>query len=207
MIISLIGMSGTGKTHWARALEKKGFETFHCDELIEEKLEKHLKKLNFNGLRDVAKWMGQPFHKEYPETSKKYLEFETEVVKEVITKIVALPEDRNIVIDTTGSLIYIPEKIQQDLKRVSKVVFLDSPQAVKDTMYKLYIRDPKPVIWGDAFQPKNGESNYVALSRCYPKLLEYRTKKYTDLADITLDYFNLRSKKFNVDDFLQLVHL
>jgi len=44
MTISLVGMSGTGKTYWSKQLESKGFKRFCCDDLIGEKLGTVLKK-------------------------------------------------------------------------------------------------------------------------------------------------------------------
>ena len=40
MKISIVGMSGSGKTYWSKKLESEGFKRFCCDDLIEEKLEK-----------------------------------------------------------------------------------------------------------------------------------------------------------------------
>jgi len=33
-------------------------------------------------------------------------------------------------------------------------------------MFDLYLKDPKPVIWGNAFSKKNGETNKKAMRRC-----------------------------------------
>ena len=74
MHITLIGMSNIGKTHWSNLLvTERGFTKIDCDFRIEQKLGPELTKLGYHGIRDVAKWMGQPFDPQYPETSRKFL--------------------------------------------------------------------------------------------------------------------------------------
>lgn len=205
MKISLIGMSGTGKSYWAKKLETKNFKRFCIDDLIEEKLGEELKNLGFNGISDVAKWMGQPFDKQYPTTSKRYLDLEQEVLDNVLQSIEKVNDQENIVIDTTGSVIYLHPSFLKKLSRLTTVVFLETPESVKQQMYQLFLKEPKPLIWGNIFHIKKNETENNALKRCYPELLAYRTKQYEQLADVTLDYFELRDPKFTIDDFLQKI--
>ncbi|MBD3202988.1 hypothetical protein GF327_01730, partial [Candidatus Woesearchaeota archaeon] len=66
MIISMIGMSNSGKTYWSKKLEKKyNFQRYTCDDIIRKKLKKILKKQGFSGIKDVSEWMGQPYEKRY----------------------------------------------------------------------------------------------------------------------------------------------
>lgn len=206
MKISFIGMSGAGKSYWSKKLEKIGFVRFCCDDLIEKKLKDELKPLGYSGINCVAKWMGQPYESQYPKTSKKYLTLETRAIQKVVDKIEHdLSSDKNIVIDTTGSVIYIDGKIMQNLCRLTKVVCLDIPENIKRDMYELYIKDPKPVIWGEIFKKRKGETDRQALVRCYPRLLKYRTKKYKQYADVILDYNSLRRPKITASDFLEMI--
>lgn len=204
LLISLIGMSGSGKSHWSSRLQGRGFERFCCDDMIEERLGNELKVLGYAGIRDVARWMGQPYDSQYDQTSKRYLDFEGEVVGEVLER-VGRSKARRVVIDTTGSVIYLAEDILQELSARTRVVYLETPDSVKEQMYQLYLADPKPVIWGDSFSREGGETNRQALARCYPLLLAYRTARYARLAHITLDYDTLHSPNFTVDDFMDRV--
>lgn len=206
MRISLVGMSGSGKTLWAKKLEKKGFKRFACEDILEEKLEHELKKLGYKGVQDVAKWMGQPYDKQYAKTSSQYLMAERETMEEVLSYIEkkTKPSD-NILIDTTGSVIYNGGDILERLKKSTTVVFLDTPSRVQKAMYLLYLSDPKPVIWGDAFRRLKGETKEAALARCYPQLLEFRLKKYKSIADVTLDYYSIRSPQFSEKDFISAI--
>src|SRR5258708_4675141 len=88
MKISLIGMSGSGKTYWSKKLEKKGFKRYCCDDLIEKRLHDELKRLGYaGGITEIAQWMGQPFQENYTQASKKYITFEDEVMREIINDI------------------------------------------------------------------------------------------------------------------------
>ena len=204
MKISLIGMSGSGKSYWSKKLQTKGFKRFCCDDLIEEKLRSELKASGYHGIQDVAKWMGQPFDKQYKGTSKRYLQYENEVMNEVIRLTQHSHSHENIVIDTTGSVIYAGNNILEKLIRFTKVIYLDTPDSVKNTMYQLYLQDPKPVIWGKFF--KKGDNEYVdALGTCYPKLLAYRSQKYEKLSSVKLDYHMIHSPKFTVEMFMEVI--
>lgn len=203
MKISLIGMSGTGKSYWSKKLEKEGFIRFGCDDLIENKLEEQLKVLGFNGINDVAKWMGQPFDNQYPATSKKYLSFEKEVMETILKTIESI--EYNVVIDTTGSVIYTGEDIINKLKKQTKIIYLDTPFEVQQKMFALYIQDPKPVIWGDIFEKHDNQTNKQSLQSCYPKLLESRSKQYALLADNILHYHRLRESGYTIDNFIDAI--
>ncbi len=195
MKISLIGMAGSGKTHWAKRIEDKGYKRYSFDELIKKEL---------GSPKNLALWMGQPYEKKYSKTSAQYLEVEKKVIKFIISELKKNHQE-NIVVETTGSLIYLDSKLLKELSKLTKIVYLETPESVIIEMFNLYLYDPKPVIWGDAFSKKSGESNKRALQRSYYDLLKFRLKKYRKLANITLDYHLLRSELFNVDDFLEVI--
>ena len=205
MIISLIGMSGTGKTHWAKKLINHGFLHLSCDDLIEKKLEPELSKYGYKGLEDVGRWMGQPYEPSYKDASKKYLEKEGEVVEEILDHIQTVPNGTDIVIDTTGSVVYLQEKILNKLKLWTTVIYLEVPKQVEKEIYNMYLLHPKPVIWGDSFKKRDHETNAQALARCYPDLLKFRKKRYEKLADMTIYYHSLRKGTFGSHDFLRLI--
>ncbi len=205
MKISLIGMSNCGKTYWSKKLEAVGFKRFGCDDLIEKRLEIELKNAGYCGINDVAKWMGQPYDKQYPQTSKKYLKFEAETLKEIIRNLKDKFDNQDIVIDTTGSVIYHDDEVLKQLTKLSRIIYLDTPDAVIEEMCTLYLKNPKPVYWGKSFQPFKEESLKKSLIRCYPEFLKFRRREYNKLAQIILDYRLLRKPGFNIDDFLKMI--
>lgn len=199
-------MSGSGKSYWAKQLESKGFRRFSIDEILEEKLSDGLKHLGYSGINDLAKWMRQPYEDRYAATSRTYLDYEKKAMLETLHFIeMQNNEHENIVIDTTGSVIYLDEEILEKLSNLTKVVYLDTPASVKQEMYELYKKEPKPVIWGESFYQKNGESPVTALARCYPELLAFRTKQYEKLADITMDYHTLHDTGYSFDKFIEKI--
>ncbi len=207
MKITLIGMSNAGKSYWSEKLEKEqGYDRLCCDDLIEKKLESILKKQGYSGIEEVSEWMGQPYDKQYKQNSKQYLNCEISVMKEVI-KLLENNQKNNkkIVIDTTGSVIYVDRKILSKLAQISKIVHIEIPLFLKKEMIKKYIENPKPVIWGDSYKKNNGETNKEALIRCYPELLDYRSKKYGKYANVTLDYFDVMNKRFNFEKFIRRI--
>lgn len=205
MKITFIGMSGAGKTFWSKKLELKGFKRFCCDDLIEEKLNKELKLLGYCGIADVSKWMGQPYESRHNKNSERYLHFEKEVMEYILTYLEKSKVDENIVIDTTGSVIYTGNEIPRKLKALSHIVYLHTPSLIQKQMCKEYIINPKPVIWGNAFSKKRDENDLAALQRCYPNFLEFRVKKYKETAEIILDYYLLRHKIFTEEVMLKII--
>lgn len=204
MILSLIGMSGVGKTTLAKKLEKEGFIRFSCDTLVEERLKLMYPRRKFGGTRGMAKWMGHPYHKQYDQSSKEYIELEKDVMQLLLNQTKNM-EKANVVFDTTGSVIYTGSKILQQLCRKTNVIYLSSPPSVLKEMYKTFLADPKPIYWGNAFKKRADETNQEAIARCYTDLLAYRAKQYEKIAHKTIDYHVLRHKTFSVDYFLDYI--
>lgn len=204
MILSLIGMSGSGKTHWAKQLEAAGFKRYSWDEMIEERLGDELRQLGYKGINDLAKWMGQPYEQQYAKNSATYLRLEYDVMAEIVAQAKKHPDEHSI-IDTTGSVIYMPDALLKEMKSLSKLVYLYTPMHVQEEMFQLYLADPKPVIWGNSFTKRADESHRDALARCYPQLLAHRTEQYKKLANITMSYFLIHTDEFNYESFLEKV--
>ena len=188
MHISLIGMSNIGKSHWARRLAaESGYERVDCDTLVEKMLGDELAKLGYKGIHDVAKWMGQPFDPQYPDTSRKYLACERAVMLNIIERLRSDPY-KPLVIDTTGSVIYSGEDVTEQLKALTRVVYFCASERHVAKLFERYIANPKPVIWGDSFQPLPGEVPAETLKRCYPNLLAYRAERYGAMAHIGVSF-------------------
>lgn len=188
--ISIIGMSNVGKTRRAKSLvadPSLNFSWICCDDLVEAKLKPFLEEKGFMGVDGVAAWMGQPYEARYPETQRLFLQFEESVMAEIDFSI-----GRNIVVDTTGSVIYLPQHVLQRLKENTFVIYLEATEDVKKLLFERYMSNPKPVVWGSSFNQEKGESGLDALKRCYPQLLEYRAARYKQLADITIPHNVLR---------------
>ena len=160
MRISLIGMSGSGKSTWAGRLVENGFRVFHCDDLIAEKLSNELKKPDGTHM-EVGEWMGFPHEPTYLEREETYLYLEKKVLAEILGEIEtgnASANDR-IVIDTTGSVIYTGETILTTLRRMTRVVHLATPPEIQELMLNAYLSNKRPVLWRSYFNVKTDESH------------------------------------------------
>lgn len=204
MRISLIGTSGSGKSYWSGKFEKElGYQRFSCDELIEEKLRKLLAPYG-TGIHALAAWMGEPFEERYKETSAKYLQFEEEVLNEVVEELKNSKDDK-IIVDTTGSFIYTNKSVREKLKTLCTMVYLEVPTEARDEVFALYFSDPKPIIWGDSFSKRIDEDERLALARCYHNLMEFRTVEYEAHADKILPFEKHKKEIRSAKEFLELV--
>ena len=206
MRISLIGMSGTGKSHWSSQLVTRGFERFCCDDLIDERLDHELTGEDGARLK-MGEWMGFPYQQHYAEREATYLAHEIDVLNGILDYLRNSDQTKrtDLVIDTTGSVIYAGQSILEALSRYTVMVYLDTPAEVQAEMCRAYAAAPPPVLWRDKFNKNSDESDVAALTRCYPDLLASRTVQYKRWAQVTLDYHMLRQDGFSVEDFLALV--
>ncbi len=202
MNLSLIGMSGSGKSHWSSGLAELGFLRFCCDELIADKLAAELIRSDGTAL-DLGEWMGFPYEPLYKERESRYLACEIEVIREILNYLSASNSGQKVVVDTTGSVIYTGKDMLERLKSSSTVVHLATPPEIKERMLRVYLDQPRPVLWRDMFSKKHGETNEEALARCYPRLLFSRQRLYEEYADVTIDYYARNQEGFGVKEFLR----
>ncbi|MEM7533517.1 MAG: hypothetical protein AAF639_15145 [Chloroflexota bacterium] len=217
MRLSFIGMSGVGKSHWSGQLEAAGFRRFACDVLIAERLGLAIERQNhsrdaqvdakFDAKFNVGAWMGLPYESHYRGREAQYLAHETAVMTEILAELAQNPQDttQNIIVDTTGSVIYTSPVLLERLSQLTTIVYLDAPDFVQERMYQSYIANPAPVLWRDHFRPQQGECREDALACGYRELLAARTEQYRALAHVTLDYHILRQEGFGLAEFLAQV--
>jgi len=183
--LSLIGMSGSGKSHWVKNLAALGCPTVCCDDQIEARLAAILRAGGYEGINGVAAWMGWPDSPAYPEREAEYLREEIATLDELLTALEKDPQ-RELVIDTTGSVICTGNHILHRLRKLTTVVYLAASEQEVDLLIQRYLRDPKPVLWQGVFQQRPGETPQDTVVRCYPLLLAARRRSYEALAHLTL---------------------
>ena len=195
-------MSGTGKSYWSKKMEENGFRWYNCDEMIAERLGPELPGIGNSTLK-LAKWMGQPFSEGYIEAEKLYLELEETVVEHICDELEQATEiNAPVVVDTTGSLIYLQKKLLSRLRALTKMLHLRLPEEKHEQLFENFINDPKPVIWKGKFKPRKGEPQQNTLRRCYKELLSFRNERYSLIADYVLDYSFHHSPDREVDELL-----
>ncbi|MEM9415355.1 MAG: AAA family ATPase [Planctomycetota bacterium] len=197
--LSLIGMSGVGKSHWAKQLAQQGWLHLDCDAMIAQRLGELIEvSPDEDPVHAVGRWMGMPWTPGYAEREEQYLALEREVTEEALDTAAAQPPETHVVLDTTGSVIYTGEAILERLRAETRVVYFDAPPEVREKMVGLYLREPKPVLWRAGYQPEPGETQDAALARCYKRLLEDRSGDYRALAATTVAYGPARFKGFDL---------
>jgi hypothetical protein len=67
------------------------------------------------------------------------------------------------------------------------------------------LSDPKPVLWGDQFVQRPGESAQDAVARCYPQLIAQRKKLYMRYAHRVVSMDRLRDADLSARGFLELI--
>ena len=206
MRISLIGMAGAGKTYWSIKLAQQGFRRFCCDDLIAAKLAPDLKRPDRSTM-GMGEWMGFPYERDYKRRESQYLNCEIEVLHEILEHLERTKNatGENIVVDTTGSVVYAGEDILGKLPRYTTVVYLPVPSEVREGLLKAYISKPHPMLWRDAFSKAPGETNEKSLARGYPRLLSSRERLYARYADVKIEYYRRHEESFGVRDFLNAI--
>ena len=207
MLISLIGMSGSGKSYWSEKLSRRGFRLFCLDALIAQKLSAELRRED-GSILTLGEWMGFPFQEGYQRREDLYLSTEKQLMAETLDwideNVCTGLHEKNVVLDTTGSVIYTGDNILKRLKTLTTVVNCTIPVVIREAMLKQYLSNPRPVLWRGLFSIGPGESIEEALFRSYNALLDSRQVIYHELADIEIDYFTRNSPDFKISDFLEI---
>ena len=202
--LSLIGMSGAGKSYWSQKLAAAGFRVISIDDRIEKKLAPELTVGGHRGIGGVAAWMGWPNQPTYREREKKYLECEVKSMAEAMDEIQVSGEEGTI-LDTTGSVVYSGEEVCRQMQSLTTVVYLEASPAEEKLLIARYLSDPKPVLWGDQFDQRPGESTQDSIERCYPTLIAHRKKLYERYAHRIISMDLLWNVNLDARGFLELL--
>ena len=156
---------------------------------------------------DLGEWMGFPYEKNYANRESQYLACERQVVTEITEQLERNGDGpgKNVVVDTTGSVIYAGDDIVSKLRSLTTIVYFPVPLEVQAQMLKQYMATPRPVLWRELFSKHPGETNEQALARCYPDLLRSRETLYQRYADVSIDYYQRHQEGFGVEEFLRVI--
>lgn len=200
MRLCLVGMSGVGKSFWAKRLGACDFVRHDCDGEIGARLGTIVAaEPGEEPVHALGRWMGMPWSEGYAEREARYLALEESVTREALE---ASDTEAASVIDATGSVIYLSEELRAELRERCRVVYLRTPDERQGAMLRRYLEEPKPVVWAGAFRAREGERPEDALPRCYAELLAIRDARYRAMAHVTLDGADLEGRDPGVDGFL-----
>ncbi|MEE9348371.1 MAG: hypothetical protein V3U82_09250 [Robiginitomaculum sp.] len=192
--ISFIGMSNIGKSHTARRLRiSHGFTLYEVDEAIQH-------ELGLKTMQESADWMGFPYAPNYAAREAEYLALESRLTSAALDG-----EPQNLILDTTGSVIYADDSTLDALKAQTLIIHIRAEAKDLARLEKLYFRAPKPLIWAGQYSEDAGQSQKQALKACYPSLLESRMDAYDALADIGLSTSLLQERATTPQDIISAI--
>ena len=187
MVLTFVGLSGSGKSSLShRFVHELQWKAYHCDELIEVQLFGEIPHSQPVATRRLAGWLGQPYSPAFAERQEKYLYAEQLVLKDICAAIDRRAEDEKIIIDSTGSFIYMDDPTIAEVRKRSTVVYFEMPDSDEEQLFEQYLADPKPVVWRNLYDPRDGEDKIDALHRCYAELMHERGELYAKYADVTV---------------------
>lgn len=204
MHLTLIGMSGIGKSYWSQAMAPLGFQPICCDDLISHKLST-LTGRTLVGLEGVSQWLGEPQQEGYTQRNNLYLACEAEVMAEVNQQLTAGQTAAQTVLDTTGSIIYLSPHLLDPLAQNRVVVYLKASAEQYHLMLEAFLQAPRPLFWNGLYQPRPEETMTQTIRRCYPLLLQQRHLLYEQLAHLTLPFDLHRRPGLTPTQFLQAI--
>ncbi len=186
--LGFIGPSGIGKTTSSTALAKYlGIERIAADEEIAKRLVEEGLILSVD---KMGEWLGRPFVENYGELvpcgkflahCKKYLELEREVVDEVLDR-VEVENSQPLIIDTSGSMVLLPEETRNRLREVCHIVYLQGG-GNDNELADRYVADSKPVVSERSFSANPFISLDDNLRQWYLDELMYRWELYVEMAE------------------------
>ncbi len=204
--ITLIGMSGAGKTYISSKLEKWGWSNYSCDYEIGSKYLRD--KLDYKGsftVEDISllsKYIGKLGSSDkggfsldkFKERQKDYYDAEVSALKAV-----KVPEKGDFVHDSTGSLCEIEDdELIRKIGEETLFVYLKADEEEEKKVLQRAHDCPKPLFFPPAFLAEKldmflSEFNIGGVDEIvpddfarwvFPKLFEARKPKYQRLADL-----------------------
>jgi len=190
--IAFIGMSNIGKSYTAMRLATKyDFNLIEVDKIIWE-------NLGHDSMETFAKWQGHPYTDGYQKRETHSISLETEATRKALTTV-----QRNPMIDTTGSVIYVDDDVLKTLRQNFYVVYI---KAMDDHIERLkiqYFKHPKPLVWAGHYKKIEGLSQTESILECYPRLLQARAEAYAKIADVTLPSTTILNSKIDIEDIYE----
>ncbi len=202
MILTFIGFSGSGKSHYSKELKQlHNWDHLDCDQLIREELNKR-ENLQLKSLSELARWHGSPEDSDFKRRDSLCLEIEDYIMNQLLAN---LENKKNTVIDTSGSFVLLPEKTIIKFKKKTKLVYLQYQKEDMTEMIEQYFKDPKPVLWQHLYRPLAGEDYQKSIRRCYVNLVDYRKKLYEKYADLKINISFKKRENFKIKNILEIL--
>jgi dephospho-CoA kinase len=210
-VITLMGMSGVGKTHMSLMLGGQGWHHYSCDleigtTLMGEEIAQTLgepNKVTADDLSQLSRYvsrLGELPHDEFKRRQEKYYEAECESLRRLKDVVKQAHKDgyQNVLNDSTGSLCEIDDDTLLDSVDENSLIIYIKANAEEEKAVLQRAQDyPKPMFfsperfdyWVSEYSAENGDIapddfNADAFGRwVFPRLFENRLPKYQRIAD------------------------
>ena len=207
--VTLIGMSGAGKSHISCQMEKWGWSNYSCDyeigaKYLKDELEGccNISCEDISALSDYLGKLGDPekggfLLNKFVERQGAYYDAEVAALGAIAGELSLA--DGHFIHDSTGSLCEIDyEELMEEVGRHTLFVYLKTGDKEEREVLKRARKYPKPLFFPPEFLSKNlniylSEFNLSAVQDIepdefarwvFPKLFEARKPKYQRLADL-----------------------
>ena len=149
-------------------------------------------------------WRGLPYEERYRNNESVQIQNEQEVMESVCNEL-SKYRTENVVVDTSGSLVYIDESVLRRLCDLTRCAYIVADKEQEAELYNDEVIFRRPLVWGRAYIPEKGESPEQAMRRCFPKLIAWRAHEYSRWATLSIPYYVLRHDDMTVDSFAHLI--
>ncbi len=202
MRLALVGMSGTGKTYWSQRLAEPGYLHVCCDDLIAARLDLDSSDSE-ESIAVLSAWMGFPWDDGYRDRAQQYRQHEADVLESALAWVPGDGTER-VVLDTTGSLVYLGSELLGRMRDLFIVLHLETPTEVQEEMVETFISRPTPLIWPEEYCSDLFADELDSLRSLFPRLLQERERLYSDLSHIGVSLATRRSPDFGPVDILEI---
>jgi hypothetical protein len=209
--VTLLGMSGVGKTSLSTILEKSGWFHYSGDVRIGRHYLKNdvpeSDKITMKNLVPLSRWLGRPGDpalggmaiEEFKRRLKLHLDAEVAAMLDVPEMIEQARQDgfTNFINDAGGSLCELdaPE-VFETLAEHTLIVYIKATPEEEDELFRRAVAKPKPLYYPPAFLDwliadycaQSGDANADAMNPddffrfAFPKLFQARLPKYEAIA-------------------------
>lgn len=224
--ITLMGMSGVGKSHFSQRLANWGWRRYSCDAEIGRALLGNHGDQDIGALSAFLGRLGDPGKgglalDEFKRRQRLYYEAEMDALRRVGDEIQS--GEPHFVNDSTGSLCEIEEDtVIRHVGENSIVVYIEASPLHEEEVLKRALRAPKPIffppskfdLWVAQYLAENGLNDANAIDPdsffrwVFPVLFRDRLPKYQAIADrygVTISSEDLKTVQSEAD-FLRLIN-
>ena len=202
MRLALVGMSGAGKTYWSQRLAENGYLHVCCDDLIAARVGFDSSDSE-ESIAALSAWMGFPWDEGYRDRAQQYRQHETDVLESALAWVPGDGTER-VVLDTTGSMVYLESELLGRMRDLFVVVHLETPLEVQGEMAESFISRPTPLIWPEEYGSDLFADELDSLRGLFPRLLQERERLYSDLSHVGVPLATRGSPEFGPVHILEM---